>query len=96
VGRQGTDHGAVLFRRCDTCDIDRLVIGLPTRLRKGNGRDNSRADLVVLYCDLGRLQEGLAALESAIAHPITPVWWSADGITDGRSSADVAGKSGQS
>ena len=27
---------------------------------------NSRADLAVLYCDLGRLQEGLAALESTL------------------------------
>jgi hypothetical protein len=68
----------------------------PRGSEKAMAGTNSRADLVVLYCDLGRLQEGLAALESAIAHPITAVWWSADRITDGRSSADVAGKSGQS
>jgi hypothetical protein len=57
----------------------------PRGSEKAMAGTNSRADLVVLYCDLGRLQEGLAALEYAIAHPITAVWWPPTVLrTDGR------------
>ena len=61
-GEAKKDHGAVLFRRCDTCDIGRLLIGGCTRWQLAEDRSRPNP---MRSCGRARFEDDLRAVAAS-------------------------------